>query len=225
MQKSPHIDPEKCTGCPVREMACSFENYATYAPGSPAHQGVRLSPHRAQGALHLHPVRRGLVPARLPGRGDHGRPPPAPRWSTRPPACRLQGCTIACPFGTINYVQETGKVQKCDLRRRPGLRQGLPDRRHHLRRRQLDRPTRWRLGRQARQPTRRGVRRSTNMSWAGKILRVNLSAGTVTRSPEHGLGAHYLGSRGLRHQSTWSRGRPQGRSASPDNKIIGPPAR
>jgi carbon-monoxide dehydrogenase iron sulfur subunit len=24
-------------------------------------------------------------------------------------------CTIACPFGTINYVAETGKVQKCDL--------------------------------------------------------------------------------------------------------------
>ena len=22
---------------------------------------------------------------------------------------------IACPFGTINYVQDTGKVQKCDL--------------------------------------------------------------------------------------------------------------
>jgi len=24
-------------------------------------------------------------------------------------------CTIACPFGTVNYVQSTGKVQKCDL--------------------------------------------------------------------------------------------------------------
>ena len=24
-------------------------------------------------------------------------------------------CTIACPFGTINYVSDTGKVQKCDL--------------------------------------------------------------------------------------------------------------
>jgi Fe-S-cluster-containing hydrogenase component 2 len=24
-------------------------------------------------------------------------------------------CTIACPFGTVNYVVETGKVQKCDL--------------------------------------------------------------------------------------------------------------
>jgi Fe-S-cluster-containing hydrogenase component 2 len=24
-------------------------------------------------------------------------------------------CTIACPFGTVNYVQDTGKVHKCDL--------------------------------------------------------------------------------------------------------------
>ena len=24
-------------------------------------------------------------------------------------------CTIACPFGTVNYVHDTGKVQKCDL--------------------------------------------------------------------------------------------------------------
>ena len=24
-------------------------------------------------------------------------------------------CTIACPFGTINYNQSTGKVMKCDL--------------------------------------------------------------------------------------------------------------
>ena len=24
-------------------------------------------------------------------------------------------CTIACPFGTINYNQDIGKVQKCDL--------------------------------------------------------------------------------------------------------------
>jgi Fe-S-cluster-containing hydrogenase component 2 len=24
-------------------------------------------------------------------------------------------CTIACPFGTVNYVADLGKVQKCDL--------------------------------------------------------------------------------------------------------------
>jgi len=32
------------------------------------------------------------------------------------PACvGCKVCTIACPFGTINYVAQTGKVQKCDL--------------------------------------------------------------------------------------------------------------
>ena len=32
------------------------------------------------------------------------------------PACvGCKVCTIACPFGTINYVSQTGKVQKCDL--------------------------------------------------------------------------------------------------------------
>jgi len=24
-------------------------------------------------------------------------------------------CTIACPFGTVNYMADAGKVQKCDL--------------------------------------------------------------------------------------------------------------
>jgi anaerobic carbon-monoxide dehydrogenase iron sulfur subunit len=24
-------------------------------------------------------------------------------------------CTIACPFGTVNYTHDTGKVIKCDL--------------------------------------------------------------------------------------------------------------
>ena len=32
MQKSLHIDPAKCTGCLQCEMACSYENYAVFAP-------------------------------------------------------------------------------------------------------------------------------------------------------------------------------------------------
>jgi Fe-S-cluster-containing hydrogenase component 2 len=31
MQKVLHINPDKCTGCLQCEMACSFENYGTYA--------------------------------------------------------------------------------------------------------------------------------------------------------------------------------------------------
>jgi len=31
MQKILHINPDKCTGCLQCEMACSFENYGTFA--------------------------------------------------------------------------------------------------------------------------------------------------------------------------------------------------
>ena len=32
MQKSLHIDPNKCTGCLQCEMACSYENYGMFNP-------------------------------------------------------------------------------------------------------------------------------------------------------------------------------------------------
>ena len=32
MQKSLHINPDKCTGCLQCEMACSYENYAVFVP-------------------------------------------------------------------------------------------------------------------------------------------------------------------------------------------------
>ena len=32
MQKSLHLDPDKCTGCLQCEMACSFENYGVFNP-------------------------------------------------------------------------------------------------------------------------------------------------------------------------------------------------
>jgi heterodisulfide reductase subunit A-like polyferredoxin len=41
---------------------------------------------------------------------------PARKSRTPAPNVTKPGaCTIACPFGTVNYVQQTGKVQKCDL--------------------------------------------------------------------------------------------------------------
>jgi ferredoxin len=80
-----------------------------------AHQGVRLPPHRQESALHLHPVRRGLVPACLPGGGHHGGQGHRRQGGQRTTCVGCKVCTIACPFGTVNYVQETGKVQKCDL--------------------------------------------------------------------------------------------------------------
>lgn len=59
------------------------------------------------------------------------------------------------------------------------------------------------------------------MSWAGKILRVNLSAGTVTPEPLNmDWARQYLGSRGLGTKYLVSEIDPQVDPLSPDNKII-----
>ena len=82
-------------------------------------------------------------------------------------------CTIACPFGTINYVQETGKVQKCDLcGGDPACAEACPTGAITY----VD--ANWTglgkmqaVGRQARQSSL--LRHKENdMSWTGKILRV-----------------------------------------------------
>ena len=59
------------------------------------------------------------------------------------------------------------------------------------------------------------------MSWAGKILRVNLTAGTVTPEPLNMEWAHaYLGSRGLGSKYLISEIDPKVDPLSPENKII-----
>ncbi len=59
------------------------------------------------------------------------------------------------------------------------------------------------------------------MSWAGKILRVNLTTGTVTSEPLNmGWAKQYLGSRGLASKYLISEIDPKVDPLSPDNKII-----
>ncbi len=71
-------------------------------------------------------------------------------------------CTIACPFGTINYVQETGKVQKCDLcGGDPACANACPTGAiTYVDADWTGLDTHARLGGQARQPTRCAVRRN-----------------------------------------------------------------
>ena len=177
-------------------MACSLRELRRLQPRQVAHQGVRLPRDRAQGALHLHPVRRGLVPARLPGRGDHrSTPPPAPRSCNEATCVGCKVCTIACPFGTINYVHDTGKVQKCDLcGGDPACAERLPDRRHHLHRRRLDRARPDAASGPARLDTPAAATRTEGgrhaMGWQRKVLRVDLTQGHVqVRAAQHGVGA------------------------------------
>jgi anaerobic carbon-monoxide dehydrogenase iron sulfur subunit len=115
VQKTLHLNPEKCTGCLQCEMACSFENYATYAPAKSRikvfdfHHTGRKVPYTCTQCdeawcLHACPVEAITVDKATGAKVVN---------ETTCVGCKV--CTISCPFGTINYVQETGKVQKCDL--------------------------------------------------------------------------------------------------------------
>ncbi len=115
MQKSLNISPEKCTGCLQCEMACSLEHEGSF---NPAKSRIKVMEFGAQGRM---------VPYTCTQCAD--------AWCAK--ACPVNAiiinhatgakevledvcvgckvCTIACPFGTINYSQDTGKVVKCDL--------------------------------------------------------------------------------------------------------------
>ncbi|QJD71404.1 4Fe-4S dicluster domain-containing protein [Marinobacterium sp. LSUCC0821] len=115
MQKSLYINPEKCTGCLQCEMACSYEHTGTINPSlsrikvfSFEHEGRKVPYTCTQcdeawcmqscptDAIKLDKVLGAKVVNEDTCVG-----------------CKV--CTISCPFGTINYVAETGKVAKCDL--------------------------------------------------------------------------------------------------------------
>jgi len=115
MQKSLSIDPAKCTGCQQCELACSYDNEGVF---NPSKSRIKVFNFHDQGRF---------VPYTCTQCDEawclHACPVDAISLDTATGAkivsdqmcvgCKV--CTIACPFGTINYNQSTGKVIKCDL--------------------------------------------------------------------------------------------------------------
>ncbi len=115
MLKSLHIDPAKCTGCLQCEMACSYEHHGVFNPSKSRikvfnfeDEGRKVPYTCTQCAeawcMHACPVDAITLDAGTGAKVVH---------EDICVGCKV--CTIACPFGTINYVQDSGKVQKCDL--------------------------------------------------------------------------------------------------------------
>ena len=115
MQRSLVIDPGKCTGCRQCEMACSFENEGVF---NPAKSRIRVFTFDAEARFVPYtctqcaeawcqracPVEAIRVNATTGAKEVH---------NDACVGCKV--CTIACPFGTINYNAASGKVLKCDL--------------------------------------------------------------------------------------------------------------
>lgn len=115
MLKALQLEPEKCTGCLQCEMACSYENEGVFNPSKSRikvftfHEEGRFAPYTCSQCaeawcLHACPVEAIVI---NPGSGAK---------EVRDEICvGCKVCTIACPFGTVNYNADTGKVVKCDL--------------------------------------------------------------------------------------------------------------
>jgi anaerobic carbon-monoxide dehydrogenase iron sulfur subunit len=115
MWKSLHIDPAKCTGCLQCEMACSYEHTGVMNPAKSLikvfnfeHEGRKVPYTCTQcteaWCLNSCPVDAIRLDAATGAKLV---------FDATCVGCKV--CTIACPFGTINYNQDTGKAQKCDL--------------------------------------------------------------------------------------------------------------
>ena len=115
MQKMLHISPDKCTGCLQCELACSYEQYGVFNPSQSRirvfdfHETGRKVPYTCTQCAEAWCMQACPVDAI---RVDAAT---GAKIVLNDICVGCKVCTIACPFGTINFVQATGKVQKCDL--------------------------------------------------------------------------------------------------------------
>ncbi len=115
MMKSLHLDPQKCTGCLQCEMACSYEKTGVI---NPAKSRIKIFNFEAEGRKVPYTCTQCAEAWCL-----QACPVEAIKLDKNTGAkvvledtcvgCKV--CTIACPFGTVNYMADVGKVQKCDL--------------------------------------------------------------------------------------------------------------
>ena len=226
MQKSLHIDPAKCTGCLQCEMACSYENYQVFNPAKSRikvfdfHHTGRKVPYTCTQCdeawcLHACPVEAIKVDAATGAKVV---------LENVCVGCKV--CTIACPFGTVNYVQDTGKVQKCDLcGGNPACAEACPTGAITYVDADwtgLERMRQW--AEQARQPAgrrQRGLREDHHVLDTQDSPSRPHQGHLHARAAQHGRGrASYLGQRGLATKYFTEEVDPKVDPLSPANKII-----
>ena len=115
MLKSLNIDPGKCTGCLQCEMACSYEHTGTFNPSRSYikvftfHHEGRFAPYTCTQCEEAWCAHSCPVEALTRNEATNA----VEVNENLCVGCKV--CTIACPFGTINYNPASKKVAKCDL--------------------------------------------------------------------------------------------------------------
>ncbi len=127
MFKALRIEPRKCTGCLQCELACSFQHEGAFNPSRSRikvfafHDTARFIPYTCTQCADAWCATACPVEAITTERASGVKHVDDGRCV----GCKV--CTIACPFGTINYNAATGKVIKCDLcDNKPACAQACP---------------------------------------------------------------------------------------------------
>ena len=115
MQKSLVIDPGKCTGCKQCELACSYIKEGTF---NPSKSRIRVFDFHTEGRFVPYTCTQcdeAWCQQACPVDAITTDPVTGVKQVHENLCVGCKVCTIACPFGTINYNVGTGKVTKCDL--------------------------------------------------------------------------------------------------------------
>jgi anaerobic carbon-monoxide dehydrogenase iron sulfur subunit len=115
MLKALVIDPGKCTGCKQCEMACSYENENEF---NVAKSRIRVFDFHEEGKMVPYTCTQcaeAWCQQACPVNAITTDPLSLVKVVHENLCVGCKVCTIACPFGTINYNASTGKVIKCDL--------------------------------------------------------------------------------------------------------------
>jgi Fe-S-cluster-containing hydrogenase component 2 len=115
LQKSLLIIAEKCTGCSQCELACSYAKESVF---NAAKSRIKIFDFPERG-LHVPYTCTQCAEAwcmqACPVDAISTNDATGAKIVSQELCVGCKVCTIACPFGTINYQQDSGKVVKCDL--------------------------------------------------------------------------------------------------------------
>ena len=115
MLKALHIEPAKCTGCLQCELACSYAAEGAFNPAKSRikvfafHDAGRFVPYTCTQCAEAWCLQACPVDAIQIDQATGAKIV----VDSLCVGCKV--CTIACPFGTVNYDADRGTVIKCDL--------------------------------------------------------------------------------------------------------------
>ncbi len=115
MPKSLVINADKCTGCLQCEMACSLEHEGIFNPARSRIKVFEFEHGRRSVPYTCTQCEAAWCLKACPTRAIRDDESLGAKLLDEALCVGCKACTIACPYGTINFHVPSGKVAKCDL--------------------------------------------------------------------------------------------------------------